>query len=154
MKITKKQLTISVVSVAILLISLVIMFLDIFVPLNLWTHPALTFLLCMTTCFGVLLLVLGFKDSFAWYCFVGAILLSFAVFYVTVQYLTWWICLIVVFVLLCVAGILCFVRSGSKTEFALNNDPEYKNYKKRKAEKEITDANKGPEELPEIKSFK
>lgn len=151
MKITKKQLIVSIFSIAILITSLIVMLLDIFVPFNLWLHPSLNFLFCMLTGFGILLLILGVKNSFSWHCFVGLILLSLAIFYVLMQYLAWWISVITVFVVLCVVGLLCFVKTGNKTELSLNDDPSYKTYKERK---KAVVTSEELEELPEIKSFK
>ena len=47
------------------------------------------------------------------------------------------------------------MSTGNKTEsIALNDSPDYKNYKERREEKLKAEQEKGEEELPEIKSFK
>ena len=59
MKLTKNQLTVAICSVAILLISLTVLLLDVFVPLNFWTHPALNFLFVLFLGYGITALVVG-----------------------------------------------------------------------------------------------
>ncbi len=155
MKITKKQLILSIASIAILLISLAVMLCDFLVPLNIWIFPVLTFLFCLFIGFGIMSLILGFYYRSPWYFFLSAILLGLALFYAVIQYVTWWICLVVLLVLWAIVAIVSYMSSGNKTEdIALNKSPEYKNYNQRKAEKLKAEAEKEPDEMPEIKSFK
>ena len=154
MKISKNKMLICVISLAIILVSLAMLLLDVFIPLDLWTHPVLTFLFCLFLGFGILTLALGIKNKSAWFMFISCILLGLSVLYVLLHYVFWWLSLIIVVVLCSIFAVISFMRSGSKTEFALNENPEYKNYEQRKAEKEQVESEKELEKLPEIKSFK
>lgn len=151
MKNVKNKKVICVASITILVLSLAFLLVDVLVPLRLWTHSILNFLFCLLLGFGILLLSLGFKSKSAWYVFLGTIFLGFAIFYVLMQYLYWWLALVIMFVCWAVFGVLSFMRSNSKTEYALNDEPEYKDYKQRTAEKVEVEK---VEELPKIKSFK
>jgi len=155
MKITKKQLVVGIVSIAIFVCSLALMLLDVFVPLNIWTHPVLTFLFALFVGFGVLTFVLAILNRLPWYFFLSAILLGLALLYVLLQYVKIWIALIIVIVFIAIVPIISFIVAGNKTEdIALNKSSEYKDYYQRKAEKEKAEIEKEKEELPEIKSFK
>ena len=155
MKIKGKQLALAVTSIIVLIVSLTVMLLDIFVPLAFWTHPVLNFLFCMFVGFGVICMGLGFSKTSPWYFFLSSILLGLALIYALMQYILWWIGLIIVGVIWCIFAVLSFIVAGNKTEdIALNKSPDYKTYEQRKAEKEEQEANKEPEKLPEIKSFK
>ncbi len=155
MKITKKQLAVTLVCIAVLVVSLVITLLDALVPLKIWVHPALTFLFCLCVGFGVLLSVLGFARKSVFYFFLSAILLGLALVYALSNYIDWWIGVIVVAVVWAIFGCVSFIANGNRTEdIALNKSPDYKDYKQRKAEKEAAEQAEEKKELPEIKSFK
>ncbi len=157
MKISKKQKIVSVFSILIILISLAVMLCDFLIPLNFWTFPLLNFLFCLFVGFGLLGLGLGFVNRSPWYFFISSTLLGLALFYAIIQYVIWWICIVIFFVLLAVVAIVSFMTAGNKTEdVALNKSPEYKNYEQRRAEKLEAEAKaeQEKEELPEIKSFK
>ncbi len=155
MKIKGKRLALALVSIAVLVVSLTIMLLDIFVPLAFWTHPVLNFLFCLFVGFGVICMGLGFSQTSPWYFFLSSILLGLALIYALMQYILWWIGLIIVGVVWGIFAVLSFIVAGNKTEdIALNKSPDYKTYEQRKAEKEAAEANKETEKLPEIKSFK
>ena len=152
MKISKKQMLLAIVSLLVLLASLTVMLLDIFIPLDFWTHPVLNFLFCLCVGFGLISLVLGFINKSSWHFFISSILLGLALIYLLAQYMYFWIGLIIVACFLVVVCLLCFISSSNKTEsIALNDRPDYKDYHQRKAEKE---AKEESQELPEIKSFK
>lgn len=157
MKLTKKQLTLSISSIAILVVSLVIMLLDIFVPLNIWVHPVLTFLFCLFVGFGVTCFTIGFIEKSSWYFFLSSVLLGLAFVYAFACSLPeyWWISLIIAGVVWAIFAVLSFMSAGSVTEsVALNKSEDYKNYEQRKAEREQAEKSAEPEKLPEIKSFK
>ena len=150
-----KRLVLGLVSIAIILISLAIMLMDIFVPLSFWTHPILNFAFCLFVGFGTLTFVLAVKEKSPWYFFLAAFLLGLALFYLLMQYVKWWVALIVLVCVLSVFGILSVIIAGNKTEdMALNKSSDYKDYKQRREEK-LQEENLAPtEELPKIKSFK
>ena len=155
MKITKKQLAISLIAILITLASFTIMLLDFLIPLKIWVHPILTFLLCMCSGFGVMSIVLAFIKKSPWYFFLSAVLLGLSVIYVMLQFLPWWIGVAGVGVLLIIIAIICFIVTNNKTDsIALNNSPEYKNYEQRKQEKIEQEKEQATEELSKIKSFK
>ncbi len=155
MKITKKQFFISILSILIFLSSLALMFCDIFIPLNIWTHPVLTFIFALFVGFGLMTFVLGVIKGTPWYFFLSAVLIGLSGFYVLIQYLKFWIALIILFVFLAIMPVVSIIFSGNKTEsIALNKSPDYKNYHERKAEKSTKEKEEPEEELPEIKSFK
>ena len=155
MKITKKQLAVTLVGIAILVVSLTMTLLDALVPLEIWLHPALTFLFCICVGFGVLLTVLGFVNKSVFYFFLSSILLGLALVYALSNYIDWWIGVIVVAVVWAIFGCVSFIANGNRTEdIALNKSPDYKDYKQRKAEKEAAEQAEEKKELPEIKSFK
>lgn len=155
MKNTKKQFFISVLSILIFLSSLALMLCDIFIPLNIWTHPVLTFVFALFVGFGIMTFAFGIVKGSPWYFFLSAVLIGLSGFYVLIQYLKLWIALIILFVFLAIMPIISIIFSGNKTEnIALNKSPDYKNYHERKAEKTAKEKEELDEELPEIKSFK
>ncbi|MBE7083606.1 MAG: Trep_Strep domain-containing protein [Clostridiales bacterium] len=153
MKISKSKMLVGILSIAILVVSLVVMFCDIFIPINFWVHPVLNFLFCLFTGFGIVAIVLAFINKSSWYFFICAILLGFALLYALINYIEWWIAIIVAVVFAIIISLLSFITSSNKTEsIALNASPDYKNYEQRKAEEQSV--KEETEELPEIKSFK
>ena len=155
MKISKKQLLISVVSLAILVVSILFLLLDVLLPIGLWMHPALNFLFVNFVGFGVLTLVLGFSRKSPWYFFLSGLLIGLAVVYALIQYVEWWAAILIAVAIWIVFAIISFIKAGNKTEeIAMNTSSDYKNYEQRKAEKEAAEADKVPEELPKLKSFK
>lgn len=150
-----KRLVIGLTSIVILIASLTVMLLDIFIPLKLWTHPVLNLLFCMFIGFGVLSLTLAIKSKSPWYFFLSAILLGLSIFYVLMQYVKWWIALIVLVLMLVIVAIVSVIIAGNKTEdIALNKSKDYKDYEQRREEKLAKEKEERPVELPEIKSFK
>lgn len=156
MKITKSALVYAIISLIIILASFTVMLLDALIPLNIWVHPVLTFLLCLFIGFGVLTFVKAVIAKSPWFFMLSAILLGFALLYVLINTIIfWWIAVIAVIILWGIVALFSFVSAGNKTEsIALNKDPEYKDYKTRKAEKEQQEKLEKEEPLPEIKSFK
>ena len=155
MKISKKQMAVSIASAAVVLISLALMICDWAIPLNIYVHPILTFLMCLFIGLGIICIALGFANKSPWYFLLSAILLGLSAFYIVMQYIPWWIALTVVFVVWILAAIFSFISAGNKTEaIALNKSPDYKNYEQRRAEKAAAEAAEEPKELPKIKSFK
>ena len=132
---SRKNLILGVISIAILLVSLAVMLLDIFVPLNFWTHPSLTFFFCAFVGFGITCFVLGFLNKSTWFFFLSSILLGLALFYAMMQYVAWWVGLIIVLVLWIIFAVLSVISLGKKTEYADNDNPDYKDYKQRREEK-------------------
>ena len=148
----KSNLVIGVVSILIILASLAFMLCDIFIPIYLWYHPVLNFLAFILIGFGLLCIVLGVIKKSTFYYFLSVLFLTPAIFYILIQYIKWWIVLIILICLCSVLAILGVILFGNKSEsIALNELPDYKNYKERYAEKQ---ANATQEELPKIKSFK
>lgn len=155
MKKLKSRTISAIISVFILLASLTVMLLDIFVPWRFWTHPILNFLFCLFAGFGVLNFVLAIMKKSPAYFFLSALLICPASFYVTMQYIIWWVALVILVVTVMIFPVISIIVCGNKTEdIALNKSEDYKNYEQRKAEKEAEEAAKEPEPLPEIKSFK
>ena len=157
MKLSKKQVAVYVLAIAVLLVSLVITLLDAFIPLKIWVHPILTFLFCLAIGFGIICLAFGFSKKSPWYFFLSSVLLGLAFVYAFCCSVPeqWWISLIVVAVIWLIFAILSIMSAGNHTEeIALNKSPDYKNYEQRKAEREKAEAEIEPEQLPEIKSFK
>ena len=102
-------------------------------------------------------LVLAFKNRSPWYFFLSVILFGLAALYITLQYIVWWLCLIVIVVLVAVTAITSIMVAGNQTEnIALNKSPDYKTFDERKAEEKAKEANEEKVEkpLPKIKSFK
>ena len=155
MKISKKQLLISVVSLLILVASIAFLLLDVLLPIGLWTHPALNFFFVMFVGFSVLTLVLGFSKASPWYFFLSGLLIGLCAIYALIQYIEWWAALLVVLGIWIIFAAISFIKAGNKTEeIAMNTSSEYKNYEQRKAEKQALEQAKEPEELPKLKSFK
>ena len=154
MKISKRQLIVSLISILIVLGSLAFMLCDFLIPLNVWTHPVLNFFFCLFLGFGIMTMVIGFIKSSPWYFFLSSMLFGLTLIYALLQYLPWWIGVVIVVVVWVICAIVSFMSNGSQTEnVALNNSPEYKTYEERKAEEENAKTEE-KEELPEIKSFK
>lgn len=154
---TKKNLLLGIISICILALSLIFAIVDWAVPLNVWTHPVLNFLLGLAVGFGIMTLVLAFKNRSPWYFFLSVILFGLAALYITLQYIVWWLCLIVIVVLVAVTAITSIMVAGNQTEnIALNKSPDYKTFDERKAEEKAKEANEEKVEkpLPKIKSFK
>ena len=148
----KSNLVIGIVSILIVLASLTFMLCDIFIPIYLWYHPVLNFLAFILIGFGVLCLVLGIIKKATFYYFLSILFLAPAIFYILIQYIKWWIVSVIIICLCSVLAIIGVILFGNKSEsIALNESPNYKNYKERYAEKQ---ANEIQEELPKIKSFK
>ena len=102
-------------------------------------------------------MVLAFKNASPWFFFVSAILLGIAAFYVLIQYVAWWICLIIVFVDWGIFAVTSYMVAGNQTEnIALNKSPDYKTFEERKAEEKAKEEKEEKPEkpLPQIKSFK
>ena len=156
MKTSKKGIIWIALSLVVVLASFTVMLLDALLPLNIWVHPILTLLLCLFAGFGVLSLVKGIINKSPWFFMLSSIMLGLALLYVLINVISmWWIGLIAVIILWVVVALFSFMTAGNKTEeIALNKDPEYKDYKTRKAEKEEAEKNAEEEPLPEIKSFK
>ena len=152
MKATKNQILVGILSILVLLGSLAVMLCDILIPLNFWSNPVLNFFFCLAVGFGLISLIIGIIKRSSWYLFIGAFLLGLALIYLLAQYIKWWIGLIIVAVLWVVIAIISFMLGANKTEFAINDSPDYKDYKTRKAKK--LENEEQVEELPEIKSFK
>ena len=154
---SKKNLFLGVSALTILTLSLVFALLDALVPLNIWTHPVLNFLFALCVGFGIMTLVMAFIKKSAWFFFVSAVLLSIALFYALIHYITWWILLIILVVFLAIIAVVSVMTAGNQTEdIAINKSKDYKNYEQRKAEEKEhqKDAEKEEKPLPEIKSFK
>lgn len=155
---SKKNLSLGITSVCILLASLAFAIVDAVCSLNIWTHPVLNFLFGIFFGFGIVALVLGFKKASPWFFFVSVLLLDPALFYVVVQYLEpWWLCVLIFGVILAIFAIVSLMVAGNKTEeIALNKSPDYKTFEERKAEEKEKAAaeEKSEKPLPEIKSFK
>jgi len=155
MKINKKQLLLSIVSLVILVAGLVVLILQYAIPFGFMTHPLLNLVFIYALGFGVMTFVLGITYKTPWFFFIAATLLGLAIIYIFMQFAFWWIGLIVMFVFYAIIAIFSFMTTGNKTEsIALNKSPEYKNYEQRKAEKQAKEAEEEKPELPEIKSFK
>ncbi len=159
MKITKKQLCLSVFAIAIIVIALTLTLVKALVPLKFWgtgaLYEILFFVFCIAIGFSIMCAYIAFCKKSPWYFFLSATLLGVAVAYAVSYYLAWWIGAIVVLCLLAIIAIISFITAGSHTEeIALNNDGEYKNYEQRKLEKQEQENLIEEKELPKIKSFK
>ena len=154
MKVKGRRFAVAIASLIVIVISLVVMLFDIFVPLNFWTHPVLNFLFCLFIGFGVICMAFGFTKSSPWYFFLSAILLGLSLIYALIHYIDWWVGLIIVCCVWVIFAIISFIIAGNKTEdIALNKSPDYKTYEERKKLKDIKTTTK-EEEIPKIKSFK
>ena len=155
MKVSKKSITLGIISLIIVLASITLCILDWAIPLNIFIHPVLTLLLVAFAGFGLLTLVLAFSKKSPWFFFASALLMGPAVLYVTIMYLDWWISLIIMLAVWAVWGILSVIVCGNKTEaIAENESPDYKDYEERRREKELEEAMNPAEPIPQIKSFK
>lgn len=154
---TKKNLLLGIIAICIFALSLTFAIVDWAVPLKVWTHPILNFLLGLAVGFGIMTLVLAFKNRSPWYFFLSVILFGLAALYITLQYIVWWLCLIIIVVLVAVAAITSIMVAGNQTEdIALNKSPDYKTFEERKTEEKAKEASeeKAEKPLPKIKSFK
>ncbi|MBE7089903.1 MAG: hypothetical protein E7362_03765 [Clostridiales bacterium] len=154
---SKNRKILGISSIAIFVVALAVMLMDWFIPLNLLFHPAANFAAILFLGFGIMTLVLAFRNKSPWFLFLSAILVGLCLLYVLLYVLLpdWWIAVVVVVAVWAIYAILSVTLFGNKTEaIALNKSPEYKNYEQRKAEKEEAEANKEEEPLPELKSFK
>ena len=154
---SKKSIVLGILSVCIIAVALIFTLLDALIPLNVWTHPVLNFLFCICLGFGIMVLSLAFIKQSTWFFFVSAILFGLSFFYVLIQYIPWWLCLIIVIALWVLFAIMSVMVAGNMTEsISLNKSPDYKTFDERKAEEKAKEvATEKPEKpLPEIKSFK
>lgn len=151
-----KNVGLYVISLCIVLASFAVMILDFAIPLNLWYHPVLNFIFCLFIGFGVFCVTLGVIKKSPWYFFLSAGQLVLALIYLLVFYkVNPLITVVSAIVLAAVVCLSSLIVCGNKTEdIALNKSDDYKNYEQRRAEKEKAEAEKEPEKLPEIKSFK
>lgn len=152
MNFVKNKFLSAIFQIVILLCSLSVCLLDALVPLNFWTHPVLNFFFCVFSGFGLYYLILGLKNNSAWSIFIALVLLCSAGVYALLQYLAWWLTIIIIFIFCAISLIISSALLGVKTEEVLNDKPEYKDYKQRLAE--VPDTEEEQEQLPEIKSFK
>ena len=154
---TKKNLLLGILSICIFVLSLTFAIIDWAVPLKVWTHPILNFLFALCIGFGIMSFALACVKRSPWYFFLSAILIGLAALYVTLQYIVWWLCLIIIIVFMAVTSITSIMVAGNKTEeIALNKSPDYKTFEQRKAEEKEKEASEEKIEkpLPQIKSFK
>lgn len=155
MKISKKQLFVSIASIVVVLISLAVLLCDYLIPIRFWTHPMLNFLFSLFLGFGIIAFILGLTNKSPWYFFLCSFCVGLSLIYAMLQYLPWWIGLVVVGCAWFVLVMISLITSGNKTEaIALNKQSDYKDYNQRKAENFTEEQNKPQEELPEIKTFK
>lgn len=156
MKSNKKQLIIVLLSILICIVAFTFCILDFTGSVVIWGylwHPILTFFLIVCVGFGVICFVLGVLDKLPWFYFLASVLLGLSVVGILIHYVPWWICLIAIVVVWIITALICLVSAGNHTEsIALNDKPDYKNYKERRAEK--LEAEDKDEDIPEIKSFK
>jgi hypothetical protein len=137
-----------IISLCITLASLVLFVLDWAVPLNIWIHPVLTLLFALFLGFGLFCVILGISKKSSWFMFLSTILLSLALFYVLIQYITWWVCLIIVVFYAICSSIMSVIVCGNKTEM-VDTDEIIKN-----GERVAPAVEETKEELPKLKSFK
>ena len=151
-KSNKKYLHV-LLSVSIIIISLVFCIVDYVLDCEIWTHPILNFFFGIFLGFGILFSVRGFIKKSTLVVLIGTIFVSLAVFYLTIQYLPWYIALVCAGCYALCLSIISNSIFGNKTDYADNNSPDYKNYVERAkiAQEQETKENV---ELPEIKSFK
>ena len=153
----KSNVVMGIVAIAILCVALVFTLLDALIPIGLFIHPALNFLLIVFAGFGIMLAITGFIRKSTWFFFLGAELSGFALFYVLINFVIWWLCLIIVLAFWAILAIVSIIRIGNMTEsVALNDSDDYKTFDERKAEeaKNAKADAKTEEELPKLKSFK
>ncbi len=150
---SKSRIVSLTISLLILVGALVFMICDWAIPIGLWTHPLLNFFAFLCVGFGIMSVVFAFLRKSPWFFFLSGGLIAFVGLYVSIQYLAWWISVIIFIFIFAVAALLSLIVVGNKTEnIALNDSADYKDYKERKSEKDSEE--KETEELPEIKSFK
>ncbi len=157
MKISKTNLAIALVSILILVAASTILILEYALEsFRFMTHPVLNFLLVISAGFGVMTAILGIFKKTPWYFFLSSIIFSYLIIYGFCQFKQiWFVGLIIAIVACAISAIFSFVVAGNKTEdIALNDKPEYKDYKQRKAEKEFAESQEEKKELSKIKSFK
>ena len=147
----KKNFLTAFLSIAIIIISLTFFIINVVKPLDIWTHPILNFLVLLFLGFGLLFTLKGFFSKSTITILFGSIMLSLSIFYITIQYLPWYVALISsVCYALCIS-IISNTLYGNKNDYADNDSPDYKNYLERKMEN-VNEKEK--EDLPKIKSFK
>ena len=133
MKISKYQLFRVLFLMATMLGALAFSLCDYLLPLRLWTHPALNFLFVIFLGFGVSSLIRALIKKAPIFFFLTALFFAPSLFYILIQYLAWWICIICVVVLCSIIATLSYIVCGNVTEsVALNEKADYKNYKQRK----------------------
>lgn len=161
MKNIKGRLTYAVPAIFIFVASLILTLLDAFIPIKIFNFPSaklsplFTFIIFNFVCFGVMCIALGLAKKSTWYFFLSGGLFFVSAFFICMQFIIWWISLIIALVIAVIVGLLSYIITDKKVEYiALNDKPEYKDYKERKAEKIEEEAKKEAEEIPEIKSFK
>lgn len=154
---TKSNVIFSIISLFILAVALTLTLLDALIPLGIWLHPALTFLFVNFAGFGIMVTVFAVMKKSPWFFFISALLIGFALFYVLIFYLAWWLALIIVVAVWTDYAVLSLIIAGNQTEnIALNKSEDYKTFEERNAE-QAAQAEKEPEEtqeLPKLKSFK
>ena len=154
MKRSKGSMISLCISLLIVLGALAFMICDWALHLNVWTHPILNFLMVLCIGFGVMAFAFAIAKKSPWFFFLSAILLALVGLYITIQYLEWWLSIIIFVVVFVVFALFSLIVAGNKTEnIAINESSDYKNYKQRKAEKEEMEKSEEPI-VPEIKSFK
>ncbi len=155
MKISKNNLVVALTSIFILLVATTVLILQYAIPFDFMTHPLLNFLLILASGFGLLTVILGVVNKSPWFYFVCAILFSYVLIYGFCQFDFWYVGLIVAVVMCIIVGLFSFITAGNKTEeIALNDKPDYKDYKVRRQEKLEQEQSEEKKELPKIKSFK
>lgn len=155
MKISKKQLSVVIISLLILVCASVLLVLQYALPFDFMTHPILNFIFVLACGFGLLTLILAIINRSSFKYFITATLFSLAIVYIFVQFAFWWVGLILAVVVSVILSLIGFVSVGSiDTSLAENNAPDYKNFEQRQAEKEEKEQSEEKKELPKIKSFK
>ena len=157
MKTSKQTKIIGVISVCIFLIALTLMILEWAMGWKFFVHPVLDFFFYLFAGLAIMTLCLAILGKSTPKVFLAGMLFTLVAFYVVFRFTNWWIALICAGATSLIFAIMSLTLLGNATEaIALNKDPEYKDYKERKAEAEEkakTEEEK-PEELPKIKSFK
>ena len=154
----KKTLVLGVSSIFILLISLAFAIINGVQPVDLWgkaqpiiffTH-ILDFFFIAFIGFGLMCAILGFAKKSTWFIFVATLLISLSLIYLFLHFAVWLLIFVVLFVFVAIMIILSLMVCGNKTEKALNNEPEYKNYEQRRQEKLEKEQSQPKEDHPEI----
>lgn len=155
MKISKKQLSVVIISLAILICASTLLVLQYALPFDFMTHPVLNFVFVLTCGFGLMTLILAIISKSSFKYFITAILFSLSIVYIFVQFAFWWVGLILSVVISVVLSLIGFISVGSTdTLLAENNSPEYKDFEQRQALKDEKEQSEEKKELPKIKSFK